>query len=205
MLQQRGESVILIDTNPDDCAQARQENLQALVSNGLDLEVLEAAGLSSVGTFLAISSNPEVNSVLAQLARCKFHPHTLAIFSQNSLALKDSQPIGEERICQAFAPQVSVEVWTQYISDDQVKLGEIILQDDDVEFQQAQLQALIGAGDLVPLLIEREESLRVALAGEDWLIGDRLTCLLHIPKPQVLTSSFNSQVPLIVGNLSPVE
>jgi hypothetical protein len=86
-----------------------------------------------------------------------------------------------------------------------VKLGALILQDDDFEFQQAQLQALIGAGDLVPLLVEREESLRVALVGEDWLIGDRFTCLLHIPKPQVLMSSSNSQVPLILGNLSPVE
>lgn len=81
----------------------------------------------------------------------------------------------------------------------------VILQDDDFEFQQAQLQALIGAGDLVPLLVEREESLRVALAGEDWLIGDRLTCLLHIPKPQVLTSSSKSQVPLILGNPYPVK
>ena len=205
LLQQRGESVVLIDTNPDDCAQARQENLQAFVSNGLDLDVLETAGLSSVGTFLAISSNSEVNSVLAQLVLCKFHPHTVAILSQNSPALKDSQQTGGERICQAFAPQVSVEVWTQYISDDQVKLGEIILQNDDFEFQQAQLQVLISAGNLVPLLVEREESLRVALAGEDWLIGDRLTCLLHIPKPQVLTSSSNSQVPLILGNLSAVE
>ncbi len=143
--------------------------------------------------------------MLAQLALSKFHPHTLAILSQNSLALKDSQQTGGERIYQAFAPQISVEVWNQYISDNQVKLGEIILQDDDFEFQQAQLQALIGAGDLVPLLVEREESLRVALAGEDWLIGDRLTCLLHIPKPQVLMSSSNSQIPLILGNPYPVK
>lgn len=69
LFQQRGEKVVMIDTDPESCLAAEAENLQVIASSALDTGVLEEAGLSSVGTFLAMTNNGEVNYVLASTLR----------------------------------------------------------------------------------------------------------------------------------------
>jgi len=204
LLQQRGEAVVLIDTN-DDGASVTQENLLSLVSSSLDLEALEASGMSSVDTFLVLTSNPEVNSVLAQRAMEANHPHTLAILPQTSLDLKGCSEIDTARISHLFAPDVSVDVWNEYISFDEVQLGETILVIENFEAQQAQLQALISAGELIPMLVEREKHKLVALADASWQPGDRITCLLHTPKSKIPAFSQTSLVFQALKNPSPIE
>jgi NhaP-type Na+/H+ or K+/H+ antiporter len=61
IFQEQGESVVLIDTDPQACKQAEQENLRVFLSSALDTDVLEEAGLASAGTFLAMTNNGEVN------------------------------------------------------------------------------------------------------------------------------------------------
>jgi len=75
LFQERGESVVLIDTDPEACKIAEQENLRVFLSSGLDMEVLEEAGLASMGTFVAMTNNGEVNLVLAQRAAEEFRQH----------------------------------------------------------------------------------------------------------------------------------
>jgi hypothetical protein len=65
-------------------------------------------------------------------------------------------------------------------------LGETTLRASDLQFQQVHLKALIRAGELIPLLIEREERLSIVPANEDWQVGDRLIYLLHDPRPKLL-------------------
>ena len=74
LFQERGESVVLIDTNPEASSLAEQENLQVFINSALDTEVLEKAGLSTAGTFLAMTNNGEVNAVVAQRALEEFQP-----------------------------------------------------------------------------------------------------------------------------------
>jgi NhaP-type Na+/H+ or K+/H+ antiporter len=95
LFQERGESVVLIDTDPEACEKAEQENLRVFQSSGLDIEVLEEAGLDSMGTFLAMTSNGEVNSVLAQRAAEEFKPpRVLAVFPRDppSRTLRQTKP-----------------------------------------------------------------------------------------------------------------
>ncbi|MBD0392535.1 MAG: cation:proton antiporter, partial [Microcoleus sp. C1-bin4] len=68
LFQERGESVAIIDTDPEACAEAEREGLRVFLSSALDHSVLEEAGLESMGTFLAMTNNGEVNLVLAQRA-----------------------------------------------------------------------------------------------------------------------------------------
>jgi hypothetical protein len=42
------------------------------------------------------------------------------------------------------------------------------------------------AGELLPLLLEREECFQVVLATEDWQPGDRIIYLLHDARPILL-------------------
>jgi NhaP-type Na+/H+ or K+/H+ antiporter len=55
LFQERGESVALIDTDP--ITQPEELELKVFTNSALDTEVLEEAGLASVGTFLAMTNN----------------------------------------------------------------------------------------------------------------------------------------------------
>lgn len=188
LMQERGERVVMIDANPEYCDQAVAEGLQVFLSSALDMEVLQEAGLPHLGTFLAVTSNAEVNSVLAQRVREEFHPpRVLAVFpgfpeskgkSPDKLEGLEVQP--------AFSPDLSVKQWNQYLSGNEVKISETVLAGERMHLQQAHLRALIHAGKILPLLVERQERLRVVLSGEDWQASDRLIYLLHTPKPKAL-------------------
>jgi NhaP-type Na+/H+ or K+/H+ antiporter len=192
LIQARGEPVVMIDTNPEYCHQARQENLPVYLSSALDMEVLEEAGLSSVGTFLTLTSNAEVNFVLAQRVTEEFNPpRVLAVFPYHFQDIKGNsttEKIASSDIQHAFSAQLSVKDWNQYLSDDEVRLGETVLEEEKMKFQQAHLQAFIHSGKLIPLLVERQDYLRIVLADEEWQAGDRIIYLLHTPKPKSLAS-----------------
>ncbi|MBD1939702.1 cation:proton antiporter [Microcoleus sp. FACHB-68] len=184
LFQERGESIVLIDTNPEACKLAEQENIPVFLSSALDTNVLEEAGLASMGTFVAMTSNGEVNLVLAQRAVEEFQPpRVLAIFPRDPQA---NPPANKGKINQPFMPDVPSKTWNEYISDGEVKLGETLLKEPGFAFQEAHLQALIRSGELVPLLIEREAHLQVVPASEAWQPGDRIIYLLHDPKPKLL-------------------
>jgi NhaP-type Na+/H+ or K+/H+ antiporter len=184
LFQERGETVVMIDTDPEACRQAEVLNLRVFSSSALDTAVLEEAGLASMGTFLAITSNGEVNYVLAQRAAEEFNPpRVLAVFPRDPqasiLAIKN-------KIHQALLSDLPLRTWNDYISDGRVKLGTTTLNEAGFAFQQTHLQALIMSGELVPLLLEREERLQVVPATEQLQPGDRLIYLLHDPRPILL-------------------
>jgi NhaP-type Na+/H+ or K+/H+ antiporter/Trk K+ transport system NAD-binding subunit len=184
LFQERGESVVLIDTDPEACETAEQENLPVIQSSGLDIEALEEAGLDSMGTFLAMTTNGEVNFVLAQRAVEEFQPpRVLAVFSRDPQA---NPPKNKTKVSQAFIPQLSIKTWNQYLRDGQVKLGKTVLKEPGFGFQQAHLQALIRAGELVPLVLERESSFQIVSSTEAWQPGDQIIYLLHDPRPKLL-------------------
>lgn len=184
LLQEQGESVVLIDTDAEACQKAEEENLRVFLSSGLDHDVLEEAGLDSMGTFLAMTSNGEVNLVVAQRAAEEFRPpRVLAVFPRDpEVGTQNNNP----KVNQAFIPQFPLKTWNQYLSEGQIKLGKTVLKEPGFSFQQAHLQALIRSGELVPLLVEREARLQVIPASEDWEPGDRIIYLLHDPRPNLL-------------------
>jgi len=184
LMQERGESIVMIDTNPQACYLAEQENFRVFLSSALDIDVLEEAGLASVGTFLAMTNNGEVNYVLAQRADEEFQPpRVLAVFPRDPNA---STLANKSKIHQAFIADLPIKTWNEYLHDGRVKLGTTTLKESGFAFQQAHLQALMRTGELLPLLIEREERLQVAPATEDWQVGDRIIYVLHDPRPMLL-------------------
>jgi len=181
MFQEQEESVVLIDTDPEACQKAEAENLPVFQSSGLDQNVLEEAGIESIGTFMALTSNGEVNSVLAQRAVEEFQPpRVFAVFPKNYDTNSNNS-----KICHAFIDELSIKIWNQYIIDGHIKLGSTILKEQGLSFQQAHLQALIRSGELLPLLVKRPY-LQVVKAGEEWLAGDEIIYLLHDPRPKLL-------------------
>lgn len=181
LFQERGEPAAIIDTDKEACLQAQEEGLQVFLSSALDTSVLEQVGLSSMGTFLAMTSNGEVNLVLAQRAAEEFKPpRVLALFPSG-----DGQT-NKTKVQQAFIANLSLKIWNDYLTDGEVKLGETGLKQSGFEFQIAHLQALMRSGELMPVLMERQGHLQVVPAAEVWQASDRIIYLLHDPKPKLL-------------------
>ncbi|MEH2192411.1 MAG: cation:proton antiporter [Nostoc sp.] len=202
--QERGENVVMIDTDPECLVQAEAQNLRVIASSGLDAAVLEEAGLASMGTFLAMTSNGEVNFVLAQRAAEEFKPpRVLAVFPRDPQASISVS----NKVNQAFIPDLAIKTWNEYLNDGRVKLGTTTLNELEFSIQCDRIQEKIRTGVLIPLLVEREERLQVMPVNQDWEIGDRIIYLLHDPRPSLLKrlSGATQSTPLSLEKLAEVE
>ncbi|NBD17643.1 MAG: sodium:proton antiporter [Cyanobacteria bacterium] len=205
LFQQEGESVVMIDTDSEACELAEAANLPVIQSSGLDETVLEEAGIESLGTFLATTNNGEVNLVLAQRALEEFQPpRVFAVFPKNSQA---RTPANKTKVNQAFMSEIPIKIWNQYVEEGKIKLGHTVLREEGFSFQQAHLQALIRAGELLPLLIKRGNALQVVKADQEWQPGEAIFYILHDPRPKLLKrlSGGNSSSRLALERLAEVE
>ena len=178
LFQQEGESVVMIDTDTEACQKAEADNLLVFHSSALDANVLQEAGIESMGSFIALTSNGEVNLVLAQRAQEEFDPpRVFAVFPENN----------SPKISQAFTEEFSIKTWSGYINDGQVKLGTTLFKETELSSQQAHLEALIVSGELLPLLLRRRDnSLQIVTPSETWQAQDELIFLLYDSRPQLL-------------------
>ncbi|BDI15295.1 sodium/hydrogen antiporter [Nostoc cf. commune SO-36] len=202
--QERGENVVMIDTDPQYLVQAEAQNLRVIASSALDAAVLEEAGLASMGTFLAMTSNGEVNFVLAQRAAEEFNPpRVLAVFPRDPQANISVS----NKVNQAFIPDLAIKTWNEYLNDGRVKLGTTTLDELEFSSQNERIQEMIRTGALIPLLVERKERLQVMPAKYEWEIGDRIIYLLHDPRPSLLKrlSGATQSTPLSLKKLPEVE
>jgi NhaP-type Na+/H+ or K+/H+ antiporter len=189
--QAQGESVVLIDTDREACDQAKAENLPTYHSSGLNTQVLVEAGIESKGTFIALTSNGEVNQVLAQRVLEEFNlPRVLAVLPDSSNS-EESPKIGgssqvNPKVTPSFIDQAMIKQWNQYLKDGQVKLARTVFKELELSLQQIHFQALIQSGEVLPLFVRRLNALYIVKFSEQWQLGDEIIYLLHDPRPQLL-------------------
>ncbi|MEO0352780.1 MAG: cation:proton antiporter [Cyanobacteria bacterium P01_A01_bin.15] len=182
LFDQQGESVVMFDTDEEACELARQDGLRVYLSSALDAELLDEAGLSSIGTFLALTTNGEVNSVVAERAAEEFQPpRVLAVLPRSD---KESKPNGKGG--KATSTPLAIKTWNTYLKDDAAELRTTQLQTEDFEKQRDHLNKLTEDGDLLPITMQRNGKLDVVLGPGTWRPGDTVTYLLHDPTPQLL-------------------
>ncbi|WOD38027.1 cation:proton antiporter [Nodosilinea sp. E11] len=184
LLKEYGDPVVMIDTNESACEAAEKEGIELLISSALDRDALEKAGLEKAGTFLAITKNGEVNAVVSQRALEEFQPaRVIAVLPQDK-SLGDLPNKGQLKGAQT--PRLSLKQWNAYLTDGEVRLGETRLRPEGTDRQREHLATLMRNGGMVPLLVERDDALRVALGQEAWEVGDRIIYLWHDSKPKLL-------------------
>ncbi|MBD2108057.1 sodium:proton antiporter [Nodosilinea sp. FACHB-13] len=184
LIREYGDPVVMIDTNDAACDAAEKEGIELLISSALDRDVLERAGLDKAGTFLAMTKNGEVNAVVAQRALEEFQPaRVVAVVPQEK---SGGELPNKGQLKGAQTPRLSLKQWNTYLNDGEVRLGETWLRQENSELQQAHLATLVYNGAMVPLLVERDDALRVALGQDRWEVGDRLIYLWHDSKPKLL-------------------
>ena len=185
LFQAEGEKVVLIDTDPQDCHRAQLQGLTVVQSSALDPAVLISAGLDSAGTFAALTTNGQVNLVLAQKALEEFKtPKIFSVFPVQELGQNINH---DSKINAAFVDQALIKTWNQYLNDGQVKLAKIKFKEDsELSVQQVQLNDLIQAGELLPLLVRRDNGLQLVGNAEQWHAGEEVVYLLHDPRTNLL-------------------
>lgn len=184
LIQEHGDPVVMIDTNEAACEFAEKEGIELLISSALDRDALQRAGLDKAGTFLSMTKNGEVNAVVAQRALEEFQPARVVAVVPQDNSLGDLPKQGQLKGAQTS--RLSLRQWNAYLSDGEVRLGETRLRQENSELQQAYLAELMHKGAMVPLLVERDDTLRVALGQERWEVGDRIIYLWHDSKPKLL-------------------
>lgn len=185
LFKDRGESVVIIDTDNQAIAKAEAEGFEVFVGSALNGEILEEAGLSSMGTFLAVTNNGEVNSVIAERALEEFTPPrvfaVLPRIDESDPAAKSTANRGDLR-----TPRLPVKKWNTYIADNAVDVGVYAFTEETIEAQREQVNKLIDTGDMVPLVVEIGDKIEVAMSERSWVAGSKLTYLLHDPTPQLI-------------------
>ncbi|MEL6764757.1 MAG: hypothetical protein AAFO87_14105, partial [Cyanobacteria bacterium J06607_6] len=86
----------------------------------------------------------------------------------------------------ASFPVIRLKTWNNYLNEGTVRLGETLLRAKGTLMQRAHLRALMRSGELIPILVKRDDRVRVTLQEDDWQVGDRILYLLHDPKPKLL-------------------
>ncbi|MGB7249092.1 MAG: cation:proton antiporter [Phormidesmis sp.] len=182
LFKDRGESVVIIDTDKTACEKAEAEGFEVYVGSAMNGEILEEAGLSSIGTFLAVTSNGEVNSVIAERALEEFQPpRAFAVLPQNKADEIKAASRGDLK-----TPRLPVKQWNTFIADDAVERGTYEFTGETIAAQRKQVNKLIREGDMVPLVIEQDGKLEVALGETNWQANSKLIYLLHDPTPQLI-------------------
>jgi NhaP-type Na+/H+ or K+/H+ antiporter len=186
LFQSQGESVVLIDTDAEACRLAQGEDLPVFQSSALDPDVLEKAGINSLGTLLALTHNGEVNWVLAHQAAAEFKPPKIWIVGPEKVQPPEELSNGKVPMIQTLMDQAHLKLWNQYLQNDQVKGGRLRIQESELAEQERKIQTLIAAGELLPLFLKRNGNLQVVKQASGWRSGDEFFYLLHDPRPALL-------------------
>ncbi len=144
--------VMLIDTNQHNCEMAKSEGLKAIQGDALDEDILQDAEAEMMRTFLALTPNPEVNVLAANIARDVFTiPDIKVLLTHANVLLRRSA----ER--QGFTPIDAV--WEDIIAWDKwIEHGEVTSVDVTIEKEQdisSLFDELHGGPDTLALVAER--------------------------------------------------
>ncbi|MEB3175547.1 MAG: cation:proton antiporter [Cyanobacteriota bacterium] len=183
LFQSQGESVVLIDTDPEACRLAQTEDLSVFQSSALDPDVLDKAGINSLGTLLALTPNGEVNWVLADRALEEFKPPKVWIVGPER---PEEGANAKSPALQTLMDQACLKRWNLYLTQDQVKIGRLRAPEDDKGEQIRQIQTLIDAGELLPLFVKRQGTLQIIAKAKSLRPRDDFFYLLHDPRPALL-------------------
>lgn len=179
LLSQSGRPVTIVDTNRTAADALKRLGFDSLHGNALDESTLERAGIDDTETLLAITSNAEVNVLIAQLAHFEFG------ITRAYPSLKDpAKGIGVQALAQsggklAFGRAVDFSQWESEIR--KVKSVEGILSQDWIP--KAAREASFPE-EILPIIRKRKGNVTVVHADDIWQPEDAIIFLTRLPLKQ---------------------
>ena len=199
LLQAKDIKVTMVDDNANACKVAIAAEIPTIIDNATNVKTLIEAGLDNASTVIVLTVNPDINLGIAKLIPQDFRlPQVIAVFNKN-----DNLQIPPE-IKQAFTQRVAIKAWDQYLNLGEFKLAELTLSPNFV-VQMAQFNAGIIAGNILPLVVERQAKLQIITADQVWESGDRLVYIRYSPKALLMPSGDLTTIEITSENLTSAE
>ena len=183
VLADAGRPVSVVDRNATYVRRARQAGIEAVRGNGLDESVLEQAGASDAEVLVALTTNPEVNALAAQVARDRQGiPHTYPAIG------KPEHGVTEELLTQsgarlAFGRPVDVRRWDALIDAGSVRLEWVTI---PAEWENRTVSALAAPEGVLAVARRRGDHVEVTYPAQRWQRGDRVALLTALEPDEAL-------------------
>jgi NhaP-type Na+/H+ or K+/H+ antiporter/Trk K+ transport system NAD-binding subunit len=183
VLADAGRPVSVVDRNATYVRRARQAGLDAVRGNGLDESVLEQAGASDAEVLVALTTNPEVNALAAQVARDRHGiPHAYPAIG------KPEHGVTEELLSQsgarlAFGRPVDVRRWDATIDAGAVQLAWVTIPAD---WNNTTVSALATPDGVLAVARRRGDHVEVTHPAQRWQRGDRVALLTAFAPDEAL-------------------
>lgn len=166
--------IIMIDSNEENCIEARKMGLKAVHGDALDNIILGDAGINSTGMLIAMTQNPEINVLTAIRSHEEFFvPRIYAaiIKDKDKGLIKQLNSNGGKCL---FNRIVNIEDWNNKIMKDEIILEQIKIKDNNENSIKEQFSE-----NSLPIIIVRNEKKLVFDGFENINSGDLVLTLLQ--------------------------
>lgn len=171
-IKENGRPVILVDTNLTMIELARQEGLDAIHGNALEEEILEQTDIEEAETLVAVTTNSEVNVLVAQLAHDNFGIRLAYPSLKNPEKGASTKLLKQTGGKLAFGKPVDILTW-EYTS------GKVFKTEWDVPSNWANkmISDIQMPEQLIPVVRKRRNNTEVVHADQFWQPGDKVIFL----------------------------
>jgi len=168
--------VWLLDSNPERCVRARREGLRTHCGNALQEQDLSQAGAAEADSLVALTTNPEVNALVARVARDVFEIPEVYVVQVRQEEQERDAAFRHLQASILFGGPVAREEW-----EHRVALGaywESVVEVDESASGEAFSEELQEEkGGLLPVVVRRGEETLPFHAGIRLQAGDEVVVL----------------------------
>ena len=174
VILKRSGGVRIIDSNPEHCAAAESDGIAVTKGNALDESVLRKADADTAESLIAATPNPEVNALVAQLARSAFAvPHVHVLRGDHGTG--HDAILDHLNVTTLFAGPVVLLDWDYWIQHDRIERAGLNL--ERLLTPPALFQELQMWQSTVPLAIRRADQYFPYHSGSRLQKNDRVIVL----------------------------
>ncbi|MFO7892574.1 MAG: cation:proton antiporter [Longimicrobiales bacterium] len=184
--------VWLVDSNPDRCSLAKDEGLKAFCGNALQEQTLSDAGAAKADSFVALTSNQEVNVLAARNAIEVFEVPEVHVIQVRQEARQRDGALRHLKASSLFGGAVAREEWDQRIAAD--AYGESEIEITESTTGEAFAADLDGNSGALPVVVRRGDDAMPFHSTSRLQVGDRVVVLLRKVQRGMVPQSFQEAV-----------
>jgi len=158
---QASRPVWLLDSNPEHCREARAQGLHAISGNALQENVLSEAHAAEADTLIAMTANPEVNTLVAQLARDVFFIPDIHLLQLGRGGVGHTTAFKRLKATALFAGSIPLNMWDHWISQHAVREVRRVPAREDMTLSEILVDQEADRPSLPLVLLREDEVLPV--------------------------------------------
>lgn len=182
VLQRYDRPVAIVDRNAELVSVARSRGVEAVSGNALDESVLAAVGAEEAETLVAMTTNPEVNALAAQVAHDVFGIGRAYPVLANPTRGANPQLLDRVGGRAAFGRALDLRQWDYALEHGAASI--LVFRVPDGVSERRRVEALPDS--MLPLGRVRQRSIEVTTAMQDWRGGDTIVVLTQLGEAESL-------------------